>query len=105
MAYVPFSRGPLPVGVRTVSWNDAARDGRVLPAEIWYPATEEFRGKDLADDTRDRYELVPGFPPGSQTAVRDASPRTGTFPLVVFSHGFGGPPGPFPFLCPPPPNL
>jgi predicted dienelactone hydrolase len=70
-----------------------------LPTEIWYPASEEFRGKDLADDTRDRYELVPGFPPGSQTAVRDASPRAGSFPLVVFSHGFGSHRRQSTFLC------
>jgi len=99
MAYDPFSRGPFPVGVRTESWTDAARDGRLLPVEIWYPASEEFRGQDLADATRDRYELVPGFPPGSQTAVRDAAPRTGSFPLVVFSHGFGGHRRQSTFLC------
>ena len=99
MAYDPFSRGVLPVGVRTENWTDARRSGRLLPTEIWYPASEEFRGKDLADDTRDRYELVPGFPPGSQTAVRDASPRAGSFPLVVFSHGFGGHRRQSTFLC------
>jgi len=99
MAYDPFSRGPLPVGVRTTTWTDSTRDGRLLPAEIWYPATEEFRGQDVAEETRDRYELVPGFPPGSQTARRDATPRAGTFPLIVFSHGFGGHRRQSTFLC------
>jgi len=92
-------RGMLPVGVRTESWSDPARDGRLLPTEIWYPASEEFRGKDLAEATRDTYELVPGFPPGWQAAVRDVQPRKGKFPLVVFSHGFGGHRRQSTFLC------
>ena len=99
MTYDPFPRGPFPVGVRTQTWTDSARQGRPLPTEIWYPASEEFRGRDLADDTRDHYELVPGFPPGSQTAVRDATARSGSFPLVVFSHGFGGHRRQSTFLC------
>ena len=99
MPYDPFVRGPLPVGVRTLDWRDEARDGRPLPTEVWYPATEEFRGKDIDAATRDRYDLVPGFPPGSQEAVRDATARAGTFPLVVFSHGFGGHRRQSTFLC------
>ena len=99
MTYDPFARGPLPVGVRTENWSDPARDGRSLPTEIWYPATDEFRGKDLAEATRDAYELIPGFPPGWQTAVRDAAARKGSFPLVVFSHGFGSHRRQSTFLC------
>ena len=98
MPYNPFVRGPLPVGVRTLDWSDPARS-RPLPTEIWYPATEELRGKDVAEATRDNYELVPGLPPGWQEAVRDAAPRAGTHPLVVFSHGFGGHRRQSTFLC------
>ena len=99
MTYDPFARGSLPVGVRTESWSDLARDNRSLPTEIWYPATDDFRGKDLAEATRDAYELIPGFPPGWQAAVRDAVPREGSFPLVVFSHGFGAHRRQSTFLC------
>lgn len=87
--YDPFERGPSPVGVRTFNWNDPARDDRPLTVEVWYPATETYRGKDVAEATRDAYDLIPGFPPGWQEAVRDAAPRVERSPLVVFSHGFG----------------
>ena len=42
-AYDPFARGPFPVGVRTL---ELARGGRSLPVELWYPATDEYAGKD-----------------------------------------------------------
>jgi dienelactone hydrolase len=99
MAYDPFERGNLPVGVRTCNWSDPARGDRPLSVEIWYPATEVHRGQDLAEATRDAYELIPGFPPGWQEAVRDASARAGTYPLVVFSHGFGAHRRQSTFLC------
>jgi dienelactone hydrolase len=99
MAYDPFERGNVPVGVQTFSWSDPARDHRPLTIEVWYPATEAHRGQDVAEATRDQYELIPGFPPGWQDAVRDAAPRAGTFPLVMFSHGFGGHRRQSTFLC------
>jgi predicted dienelactone hydrolase len=99
MPYDPFSRGRFPVGVRTFEWSDAARGGRLLPTEVWYPAREEFRGQDTDPARRDAYELVPGFPPGWQEAVRDAAPRDGSYPLVLFSHGFGGHRRQSTFLC------
>lgn len=89
MAYDPFARGTLPVGVRTFQWSDAARNDRPLPVEVWYPATDAHSGQDVDAATRDHYELIPGLPPSWQDAVRDATPRAGTLPLVVFSHGFG----------------
>jgi len=88
--YDPFARGPFPVGVRTVDVCDEARGGRRLPIEVWYPATDAHAGQDLADPTRDRYDIVPGFPPLVQDAVRGATPRAGRHPLVAFSHGSGG---------------
>ena len=99
MAYDPFARGSLPVGVRTFQWTDPARRDRALTVETWYPATDAHRGQDLAAATRDHYELIPGFPPGWQEAVRDAAPRAGCFPLVVFSHGFGAHRRQSTFLC------
>jgi len=94
--YDPFARGPFPVGVRTV---ELARGTRPLPAELWYPATDEYAGQDVAETTRDRYELIPGFPFVWQDAVRDATPRRGRHPLVAFSHGYGGHRRQSTFLC------
>lgn len=89
MVYDPFSRGPYPVGVCTVDVRDRVRD-RALPTEIWYPAIAAHQGQDLDPDLRDRYTLLPGAPPAYQLAVRDAPARIGGFPLLLFSHGFGG---------------
>lgn len=69
-----------PVGVRTV--DVAATSGRTLTVELWYPAE--------ATGPRDRYRVLPGFPLSEQDAVRDLPARAGTYPLVLFSHGFGG---------------
>ena len=95
-AYDPFARGPFPAGVRTL---ELARGGRSLPVELWYPATEEYAGQDVAEATRDRYELVPGLPFAWQDAVRDATARRGRHPLVAFSHGYGGHRRQSTFLC------
>ena len=99
MAYDPFARGDLPVGVRTFNWTDPKRGDRPLEIEVWYPATDSYRGQDVAEATRDQYDLIPGFPPGWQDAVRDASSRDGTYPLVAFSHGFGAHRRQSTFLC------
>jgi dienelactone hydrolase len=85
--YNPFLRGSFPVGVITQELHDSERD-RILPTEIWYPATDEYQGQDLAEETQDKYSII-GIP-GSQEAVRDAKRREGTFPLIIFSHGYGG---------------
>ena len=84
--YDPFTRGPFPVGVRTQELNDKSRE-RKLPVEFWYPTTEEYKGRDLDRKTQDKYFL---FTHIRQEAVRDAQPQKGRFPLVLFSHGFGG---------------
>lgn len=98
MTYDPFARGPFPVGVRTGHLTDAARQ-RSLPTEVWYPATDAHAGQDVAASTRDTYELLPGFPPVWQQAVRDAAARPGSYPLIAFSHGFGGHRRQSTFLC------
>lgn len=98
MTYDPFERGPLPVGVCSSEVVDATR-GRTLPLEVWYPAGDAYRGQDTTDPTRDRYELLPGFPAVSQDAVRDAAPRAGRYPIVLFSHGFGSHRRQSTFLC------
>jgi dienelactone hydrolase len=98
MTYDPFARGPFPVGVRTASLTDATRQ-RLLPTEIWYPATNAYAGQDVAASTRDTYELFAGFPPVWQEAVRDAAARSGSYPLIAFSHGYGGHRRQTTFLC------
>jgi dienelactone hydrolase len=98
MPYEPFARGPHPVGVRSATLNDATRQ-RPLALEVWYPAADAHRGGDLDAATCDRYELLPGLPLVTQDAVRDAAPRTERFPLVVFSHGYGGHRRQSTFLC------
>lgn len=89
MKYDPFARGPHAVGVRTVDTADSSRS-RYLPVEIWYPSVAANIGRDTAEETMDHYDLLPGFPPAKQAAVRDAEMAAGRFPIVVFSHGFGG---------------
>lgn len=98
MSYDPFSRGSHPVGVRTVDLTDASRS-RYLPVEVWYPATAAHSGKDTAEDTMDHYDLLPGFPPSKQAAVRGADIAEGKLPVVLFSHGFGGHRRQSTFLC------
>jgi dienelactone hydrolase len=96
MPYDPFVRGPFAAGVRTLSLT---RAGRSLPTEVWYPATEEHAGQDLAEPTRDSYEMLPGLPASVQDAVRDARMRSGRHPLIAFSHGYGGHRRQSTFLC------
>jgi dienelactone hydrolase len=96
MAYDPRARGPHPVGVHT---TEVARDGRLLTVELWYPASERYAGADRDPGTRDAFSPFPGAPTTWQAAVRDAAPRLGAFPLVVFSHELGGHRRQSTFLC------
>ncbi len=90
-----FSKhGPYAVGVKTVTIGDRK-------AEIWYPASPaSVKGKH-----RDVYEIARWLPQGLQDllaskhvtapfttdAYRGVPASTkGPFPLVLFSHGFGG---------------
>jgi len=70
-------------GVRTGTVVDVARDRRLV-CEVWYPA-EPGRAVE-----RDSFTM-PGRPTASaQQAVRDAPPRRGSHPLVVFAHSSYG---------------
>lgn len=84
--YDPFIRGPFPVGVSSQDLFDSARE-RKIPIEIWYPATDDYIGQDLDEKKMDKYRL---FGRVKQEAVRNAHIRKGSFPLVMFSHGFSG---------------
>ena len=94
--YDPFKRGPLPVGVMSQDLLNP-KDGRIIPTEIWYPATDEYLGQDLSEETQDKFtdmDPIPAFWEGPsyaiQEAVRDAAVREGFYPLVINSHGHGG---------------
>lgn len=96
--YDPFRRGPHPVGVKTIELCDSARDDRRFDIELWYPAVNAVRGLDLDERSQDKFELAPGFEQ-SQAAVRDAAVRLGSFPLIVFSHGYSSHRRQSTFLC------
>ncbi|HEX5657971.1 MAG TPA: hypothetical protein VFX59_12285 [Polyangiales bacterium] len=89
MKYDPFARGQYPVGVRSLVSRDAEHGDRELPLELWYPAHSRHVGQDLSSQTQDRYAVF-GAMQVTQSAVRDADPSPGAFPLVVFSHGMAG---------------
>ena len=97
--YNPFVRGPFPVAVRTAQAIDAARDGRRLIFEIWYPAVEWYAGQDFAEASRDIYQVLPSLPSVWQAAVRDAAPHPGAYPLLAFSHSSWGHRRQSTFLC------
>ena len=70
------------VGRRTVRWVDAARNGRIVTADVWYPAT--------AATALTRYEPIPGIAFESANAHDDAAVEPGKYPLIVLSHGRTG---------------
>ena len=90
-AYI--AAGPLPVGVATIELD------RGPEVEIWYPATAPAEG-DSPTDTYDVRDFTPeairglltGDAPATFTidAERDASPASGRYPVVLFSHGASG---------------
>ncbi len=98
MQYDPFARGPHAVGVSTVDLTDSSRS-RYVPVEVFYPAAPAHAGQDTSERTMDSYDLLPGFPPLRQAAVRGAERARGRFPIVIFSHGFGGHRRQSTFLC------
>ncbi|MEY4225012.1 MAG: hypothetical protein RIS33_1946 [Actinomycetota bacterium] len=93
--YDPFTRGPHPVGVRSETWLDSARN-RELTVEIWYPATGDNAGADLDPARQDTYTAV--WTTGDaaepalvrQAAVRDAEPLALPGKFVLLSHGYAG---------------
>lgn len=96
--YDPFIRGSFPVGVRTIQALDESRN-RVFPGEVWYPAAAQHDGQDLAQETQDCFTTPFMNTVRCQAAVRDAVPRSGIFPLVVFSHSSGAGRRSATFLC------
>lgn len=76
----PDGWGPFAVGVTTLYYTDAR--GKDMVADVWYPAEERSP------------EPLATYPPTTlvNRALRDPRPDTSAapWPLVAFSHGFGG---------------
>jgi predicted dienelactone hydrolase len=72
--------GPYDVGITTFREFDAS--GKLMTIEVWYPARPE------AGDELDGYEEIDLVRDGYREAPQDL--RGAPYPLVVFSHGFGG---------------
>jgi dienelactone hydrolase len=96
--YDPFLRGRFPVAVRSFETRDEARN-RLFPCEIWYPAEPQHTGQDLAPETQDCFTPRLRAKEQRQSAVRNAAPRHGTYPLVIFSHHSSGHRRAATFLC------
>ncbi|MBM3827256.1 MAG: hypothetical protein FJW09_01290 [Actinobacteria bacterium] len=82
--------GPYPVGVTTLELEAGNK------VEIWYPAVAGTMGTDFYD-VRDfvpdaiRALLTADVPAVYEyDAVRDAAMADGTYPVVLFSHGYSG---------------
>lgn len=89
MKYDPFNRGEYPVGVRTIETTKVEpRSSRKLVVEVWYPATDAYKGKDTDEATKDRFKIAPNLPELTQDAVRDAEiASVGRIPLIAYFHG------------------
>ncbi|MEQ1704095.1 MAG: hypothetical protein ABMA25_28645 [Ilumatobacteraceae bacterium] len=71
------------VGRRTITLVDAARDGRSLDVDLWYPAA-------ASDAPKSIYEVLPGVAYSAVTAQHEAPALSGQYPLILLSHGRTG---------------
>lgn len=90
MAALYTEAGPYPVGVTSL---ELAAGNKV---EVWYPAIEGTTGTDSYDVRNFIPEAISALLTADVPAVyeypagRDAGAATGTFPVVLFSHGSSG---------------
>ena len=90
MAALYTEAGPYPVGVTSL---ELAAGNKV---EVWYPAIEGTTGTDSYDMRDFIPEAISALLTADVPAVyeypagRDAGSATGTFPVVLFSHGSSG---------------
>jgi predicted dienelactone hydrolase len=81
----PGAGGPYKAGVKTIQLTDASRN-RKLPVDIWYPVVD-------TSGTQNTYKLetlLGTLASIDSPARRNATPAAGAWPVIVFSHGFGG---------------
>ena len=85
----PNGPGEYRVGHTEDSIVDAARSNRTLPLHIWYPADATEWNAEFNFSFFSLFGAI-GI---TSTASKDAlTVAAGLFPLVIFSHGFGGVP-------------
>ena len=72
------------VGHKSTLVVDNERDNRMLGVDVWYPAAL------AGSETVTQYELLPGVAFPSALAREDAPYASGSFPLLVWSHGRTG---------------
>ncbi len=83
----PDQAGPFAVGRETITVKDPQRPERSLTVDVWYPA-EKSR---VEGATPVQYQVIPGVEVPSRTAFSGLPVSTrGPFPLVMYSHGYGG---------------
>lgn len=83
----PGKLGPWAVGVRTVRLTDPARS-RSFDVDVWFPVDPMN-----VSGTPNTYRLdsfLGTLASIDSPARRNATPAAGTWPLVLFSHGYGG---------------
>ena len=79
----PLEAPHYPVGRRTISLVDPARDGRTLAVDLWYPAAP-------SDAEPSIYEVFPGVAFAGAAAQHNVPTLDGQFPLILLSHGRTG---------------
>lgn len=83
----PDELGAYAIGYTMFTPVDAAREDRPIPVSVWYPVD----AADAIPEPLTEYPLQSGFTLASEVAVDDLPASTaGPFPLLIFSHGFGG---------------
>jgi len=82
-AGLPLEAPQYPIGRRTISLVDPARDGRTLAIDLWYPAAPSEAEPSI-------YEVFPGVAFAGAVAQHNAQALHGQFPLVLLSHGRTG---------------
>jgi predicted dienelactone hydrolase len=85
----PDAPGDFLVGHTEDTIVDAARANRTLPLHIWYPADATSWSSEV-DFSFFPLFLTIGIT--STTSKDDVVVDSGSFPLIIFSHGFGGTP-------------
>ncbi len=87
----PSVPGPWPVGYREFSATDSSRDiavgGRNLPIHVWYPAADAGEYEPAVYISSDFLPLLALIARSEPPVAADVR-----WPLIVFSHGFGGTP-------------
>jgi predicted dienelactone hydrolase len=83
----PGALGLWDVGVKTVELTDPTRD-RTFKVDLWYPVAAESAGATTEYEVD--FPLIGDVASLAGIATREAPVLSDAFPLVLFSHGYGG---------------